>query len=98
MDDYATLKPAVPELFYASLVASGIVYLSALGLFTILELFSADAGRLQNALGILLVFGMHGAPVAIPLPFLIVAPLGTAIGLFMVRDTRPGPWPGPRLR
>ncbi|MEL7217528.1 MAG: hypothetical protein AAGK01_03750, partial [Pseudomonadota bacterium] len=83
--------PGIPDLFVTSVIASGIAFLTLLLLFAILALFGSDPGSM---LMILVYGGFYGLIITATLTIVLIAPLGTAIGLALQRFAPSGQWHG----
>ncbi|MHA7820865.1 MAG: hypothetical protein ACX930_14555 [Erythrobacter sp.] len=94
MDD-THKPPAMPELYSASLVATGIVYVAGVSIYSAIILalgyFDEPVQILPTLLGFFTI-GLLGAFFA---GFFLVAPLGTLFGLAVLKFSRPGWWQGP---
>jgi len=88
-------SPGVSELFYASVVASALVFLATLLAFSLLPL--VISGDPVASLTILFIGGFYGILFAVTATFLLVAPLGTGLGLLVLRYFPPGVWQGPAV-
>lgn len=95
MHDQAKAKPEATELFFAGLVATGLVYLAGIAIIAVLVAITSTEEPLRNAFTFLGFFATLGVGVAMVLGFLIVAPLATAWGKVMLRFTPAGWWQGP---
>ena len=87
--------PATAELYFASLVATALVYLVGIAVIAALIALTSEANGYAGAFQFLAFFATLGVFFALIAGFLIVAPLGTAIGTLMLRFTPPGWWQGP---
>ncbi|EAQ28798.1 hypothetical protein NAP1_14403 [Erythrobacter sp. NAP1] len=87
--------PGTPELFFASLVATALVYFTGIAIIAVMVGLTSSAGALSNMLTFLAMFATIGVGAAVFVAFLIVAPLGTAVGLAVLRLTPPAWWQGP---
>lgn len=88
-------RPGMPELYISSLIATAMVYLSGIVLFAGLSYFGSNSGGWQavgQLLGLGLVWGI--IPVAAA-ALMVIAPLGCAFGLIVLRFTPAGWWQGP---
>ncbi|WP_298471210.1 hypothetical protein [uncultured Erythrobacter sp.] len=83
--------PGIPDLFMASIIASGIVFLTVLVLFMVLALFGSAPG---SAFAIFIYGGFYGFIITAILTFVLIAPLGTAFGLALRQFAPPGHWHG----
>lgn len=91
----AQTQPGVSELFFASLVASALVYIAGALVFSGISFLGTRTGGFFAVLQSLAMFATVGLIAAITLVFLVVAPLGTAVGLAMLKVSPPGWWQGP---
>ncbi|WP_162627586.1 hypothetical protein [Erythrobacter sp. KY5] len=87
--------PGTPELFFAGLVATALVYFLGIAIIAALVGATSSHGAVGNMLTFLAMFATVGAGAAVFAAFLIVAPLGTAIGLAVLRLTPAAWWQGP---
>ena len=88
-------RPDAADLFFASLVATALVYLVGIATIAMLVYLSSPTNGLRNAFEFLALFATIGVVGALFAAFLIVAPLGTAFGQLMLRFTPPAWWQGP---
>lgn len=95
MHGHAKAKPEASELFFAGLVATGLVYLAGIAIIAVLIAITSQEQPLRIALTFLSFFATFGLGIAVALGFLIVAPLGAAWGKVMLRFTPAGWWQGP---
>lgn len=86
--------PSVSRFYIAGVVASFIVLFACLAIVSGAALFRGT-GSLTVAMGILIAGGFWGVLLTGLLAFLIIAPIGTAIGLALARFAPPGYWQGP---
>lgn len=91
----AQTRPGVSELFFASLVASALVYVAGALVFSGISFLGTRTGGFFAVLQSLVMFASVGLIAATMLVFLVVAPLGTALGLAMLKVSPPGWWQGP---
>ena len=87
--------PQVPELFMASLIATALVYTAGSAIIIALSLVTSGDTGWQGVMEAVVFFAFFGAMLATAAAFLLVAPLGTAFGLAMLRVSPPGWWQGP---
>ncbi|WP_108789971.1 hypothetical protein [Erythrobacter sp. Alg231-14] len=87
--------PGAPELYYASLVANLLVYGAGALIFSVIAYFGAHTGSWLAVVKTLGMFATIGMVIAAVVGFLIVAPMGTAYGLAMLKLSRPAWWQGP---
>jgi hypothetical protein len=92
--EFAARGPSVSRFYLAGLAASFIVFFACLVIFSGVALFG-ESGSPAVAVGILLAGGFWGVLLTGLLAFLIIAPIGTAIGLALARFAPPGYWQGP---
>ena len=93
--DATIAQPKNTELFLASLVATALVYLTGIIVIAILVAATSAEDAFKNAFTFLGFFATIGVGAAMMAGFLIVAPLGTALGRLMLRLSPPGWWQGP---
>ena len=91
----AKSRPDAAELFFASLIATALVYLTGVATIAALIYLTSPSGGFRNAFEFLSFFATIGIAAALFAAFLIVAPLGTAMGTLMLRLTPPAWWQGP---
>lgn len=91
----AQTKPGVSELFFASLIASALVYIAGALVFSGISFLGTRSGGFFAVFQSLAMFASVGLIAATMLVFLVVAPLGTALGIAMLKVSPPGWWQGP---
>lgn len=87
--------PKATELYFASLVATALVYLTGVALIAALIYLTSHTGGIRNAVEFLSIFATIGVAAALFAAFVIVAPLGTAVGQLILRLTPAAWWQGP---
>lgn len=91
----AKSHPPAPQLFYASLIATGLVYAAGTVLFSGMSYFGQHTGGLMRVLQTFLILATFGAGVALALAFVLIAPIGTAFALAVLRIAPARWWQGP---
>lgn len=91
----AMAGPKASELYIASLVATALVYGFGIFLIAILLGLTSPSSGLRDAAVFLAFFTTVGFFAALCVGFVIVAPLGIAIGKIMLGVTPPAWWQGP---
>lgn len=95
MEQSSKAPPQATEIYFASLVATGLVYLAGVLIYTAIVFVG---GNLDNVTGILMVlFGFltMGVIFAAFAGLAVVGPLGTGFGLLVLKVTKAGWWQGP---
>lgn len=87
--------PGVPELFMASLIATALVYVAGALVFSAISYLGTRTGGTTAMVQSFMMFATVGLLAATALAFLVVAPIGTAWGLAMLKVSPPGWWQGP---
>ena len=88
-------RPRPAELFRAGLMANALVYIGGAVIFTGISYFGTQTGGWLTVFRTLLMFATMGVVAAAALGFLIVAPIGTAFGMAILRISPAGWWQGP---
>ncbi len=88
-------RPKPTELFRAGLMANALVYIGGAVIFTIISYFGTQTGGWLTVFKTLLMFATMGVVAAAALGFLIVAPIGTAFAMAILRISPAGWWQGP---
>ncbi len=88
-------KPDAVELYLASLAATAIVYVAGIAFLAVMSYFAANGGGWQQVAQTVFVVGVIGLLFAAGAAFMIVAPLGAAFGLMVLKISPPGWWQGP---
>ncbi|XUU61610.1 hypothetical protein ACRAQ6_04890 [Erythrobacter sp. HA6-11] len=83
------------ELYFASLIATAIVYAAGMLIFSALSFFGQQTGGWGAVFSTLMFAIFVGTIAATAIALLITGPLGTGIGLAIVRFTPAGKWQGP---
>lgn len=87
-------QPSAGDLFIASLMAAALVYCAAAVLFSGFSFLGTQSGGLLAVVQTFALFATFGLAVAVFLSFLFIAPLGTALGMAILRITPPAWWQG----
>ena len=85
-------RPGAATFYAGSLVGSAFVFLMLLALFFVASLWSGSS--IAIAMSVLIFGGLWGGFISILLAFLVVGPIGTAIGVALARLAPPGKWHG----
>ena len=93
--EYSPEQPGAADLFTASLIAVAMVYGVGAVLFSAFSFLGTQSGGWLAVFKTFAMFATGGLLVAGIISFVIIAPIGTAIALAMLRITRPGWWQGP---
>ncbi len=94
MQDQTASQPQAAQLFYGSLIATAMVYGAGALIFVFISYFGAQSGGWMGVAKAVMMAAFFGTVAAAALGFLVIAPLGTALGLLMLRFTTPGWWQG----